>query len=52
MDEGTQIHDHLNIFHDLIFQLFNLDVKLDEEDKEVALLCSLPESWDPLIAST
>jgi hypothetical protein len=46
MKEGTKIVDHLNVFNTLICQLTSMDVKIDEEDKTVMLICSLLESWD------
>jgi hypothetical protein len=48
MKEGTKIVDHLNVFNTLICQLSSMEVKYEDEDKEVTLLCSLPESWDHL----
>jgi hypothetical protein len=51
MREGTKITDHLNVFNTLICQLNSMDVKPDDEDKVVTLLCSLPESWDHLVTS-
>jgi hypothetical protein len=51
MKEGTKISDHLNVFNTLICQLSSMEVKYKDEDKEVMLLCSLPESWDHLVTS-
>jgi hypothetical protein len=51
MKEGMKIADHLNVFNTLICQLNSMDVKLDDEDKAVTLLCSLPESWDHFVTS-
>jgi hypothetical protein len=51
MKEGTKITDHLNVFNTLIFQLSSIQVKYEDEDKEVKLLCSLLESWDHLVTS-
>ena len=42
MKEGTKIANHLNVFNTLIFQLSSMDVKIDDEDKAVNLLCTLP----------
>jgi hypothetical protein len=44
-----KIVDHLNVFNTLICQLNSMDVKLDDKDKEVTLLCSLPKAWDHLV---
>jgi hypothetical protein len=51
MKEGTKIVDHLNVFNTLICQLSSMDVTYEDEDKEVTLLCSLPESWDHLVTT-
>jgi hypothetical protein len=51
MTEGTKIVDHLNVFNTLICQLSSMEVKYEDEDKEVTLLCSFPESWDHLVTS-
>jgi hypothetical protein len=51
MKEGTKIIDHLNVFNTLICQLTNMEVKFEDEDKAVTLLCSLPESWDHLVTT-
>ena len=51
MKEGTKITDHFNVFNTLIFQLSSMDVKIDEEDKTVNLLCTLPESWGQVVSS-
>jgi hypothetical protein len=39
MKEGTKIVDHLNIFNTLICQLTSMDVKYEDEDKEVTRYC-------------
>jgi len=49
MEEGTKFAEHLNEFNTLIFQLSDMDVKFEEEDKAITLLCSLPESWDHFV---
>ena len=51
MKEGMKIADHLNVFNTLIFQLSDMEVKMQEEDKVITLLCSMPESWDHFITS-
>ena len=43
MKEGTKIANHLNVFNVLTFLLSSMDVKIDDEDKSVNLLCTLPE---------
>jgi hypothetical protein len=51
MKEGTKVADHLNTFNTLIVQLTSMEVKFEDEDKAITLLCSLPESWDNLVTS-
>ena len=51
MKEGTNITYHLNVFNTLICQLNSMDVKIDDEDKAVNLLCTLPESWGQVVSS-
>lgn len=51
MKEGTKIADHLNIFNTLICHLSSMEVKIDDEDKAVNLLCTLPKSWDQVVSS-
>ena len=51
MKEGKKKNDHLNICNILICQLTSMDVKYEDEEKEVTLLCSLHESWDHLVTS-
>ena len=51
MKEGMNIADHFNFFNTLIFQLSSMDVKIDDEDKAVNLLCTLPESWGQVVSS-
>jgi hypothetical protein len=44
MKEGTKVVDYLNTFNTLIVQLNSMEVKFEDEDKAITLLCSLPES--------
>ena len=52
MKEGTKVVDHLNTFNTLIVQLTSMEVKFEDEDKAITLLCSLLKSWDNLVTST
>jgi hypothetical protein len=49
MKEGTKIDDHLNTFNTLIVQLTSMEVKFEDEEKDITLLCSLSESWDNIV---
>lgn len=44
MEEGSDLVNHINEFNRLVTQLTSIDVKLDEEDKALLLLVSLPDS--------
>jgi len=43
MKKGLSIDEHMNSYTKLLTDLVNVDVKIDEEDKLVILLNSLPE---------
>ena len=43
MKKGLSIDEHMNNYTKLLTDLVNVDVKIDEEDKAVILLNSLPE---------
>ena len=42
MEHGDSVIDHLNVFNTLISQLMSVDIKIEEEEKCITLLCSLP----------
>ena len=48
MNEGTTMLKHLNFFNKIIIDLLAVDVKINEEDKALILLSSLPQSYDHL----
>jgi hypothetical protein len=43
--EGISIISHLDTFDSLLMDLSNIDVKIDDEDQAILLLCSLPQSF-------
>src|SRR3954465_1206486 len=51
MEEGTPILQHLNAFNKIVSDLLALEVKMEEEDKALILLSSLPPSYDHLVES-
>src|SRR5438270_3424082 len=51
MKEGTPILQHLNLFNKIVSDLLSLEVKLEEEDKALLLLESLPTSYDHLVTT-
>lgn len=51
MKEGTNLLEHLNAYNMLNSQLVGFGVKLEEEDKAILLLASLPSSFDHLVTT-
>src|SRR4051812_47791045 len=49
--EGTPILQHLNVFNKIVSDLLALEVKLEEENKALILLSSLPTSYDHLVTT-
>ena len=49
MKKGTAVLEYLNFFNKVINELLTVDVKIDEKDKALILLSSLPKSYDHII---
>jgi hypothetical protein len=45
MTEGTKISDHLGVLNGIVSELESIGVKIDEEDKGLRLIWSLPPSY-------
>ena len=45
MIEGMSLEDHLTTFKEIVSDLENMEVKYDEVDLGLILLCSLPSSY-------
>ncbi len=46
MAEGTSLKDHLDEYNKLLLDLSNIGVEVDEEDKALILIYSLPKSFE------
>ena len=49
MQEDENVAEHTQWFDRMSMDLLNIGMELEEEDKNLLLLCSLFESFDPLI---
>ena len=49
MNEGTIVLEHLNFFNKVISEFLAVDVKIDDKDKALILLSSLPQSYDHIV---
>jgi hypothetical protein len=45
MGEGTKIYDHLSTLNNIVSELESIKVKIDDEDKALRLILSLPPSY-------
>jgi len=45
MDEGTKISDHLSTLNNIVSELESIEVKIDDADKALRLILSLPPSY-------
>jgi len=51
MHKWTVVLEHLNFFKKVISELLAIDVKIDEENKALILLSSLPKSYDHIVTT-
>ncbi|CAK8537510.1 unnamed protein product [Lathyrus sativus] len=46
MDEHTKVSDHLSVLKGIVSELVIIGVKIDDEDKALRLIWSLPSSYE------
>jgi hypothetical protein len=51
MKDGTKLNDHFKTIKELVDQLAAIGVTIDEENQVMALLGSLPESFDTIVTA-
>ena len=51
MQEGSNLAEHINVFNQLLADLVKVEVKFDDEDREIILLCSLSRSYEHLVTT-
>ena len=49
MEEGSSIKDHIAQFNKIVLDLKSVEVKIDDEDQAIVLLCSFPVSYENLV---
>ena len=49
IEECKNLMEHVNVFNGVVDQLTKVDVEVEEEDKALLLLTSLPDSCNNLI---
>lgn len=52
MKEGAFVAEHLNEFHVITSQLAFVKITLDDEIRDILLMCSMPDSWENLIVAS
>ncbi|KAE8695213.1 Oxygen-dependent coproporphyrinogen-III oxidase [Hibiscus syriacus] len=51
MEDNHDLAQHVNVFNQIISDLAQLDVKIEDEDKAMILLCSLPPSYEYMLTT-
>ncbi|GKA25491.1 hypothetical protein Tco_0711600 [Tanacetum coccineum] len=49
LEEGSNLHDHINSFNQLVCQLANVDDAIKDEEQALLMLSSLPKSYKPFM---
>ena len=51
MQEGLDLVEHLNVFNQMVADLARREVIVDDEEKTIILLCSLPPSYEHVVTT-
>ena len=51
MQEGSDLTAHINVFNQLVADLLKVEVKVEDGDGAIILLCSLPGSYEHLVTT-
>ena len=51
IQEGSDLATHINVFNQLVADLLKVEVKVDDGDGAIILLCSLPSSYEHLVTT-
>ncbi|KAE8683204.1 hypothetical protein F3Y22_tig00111213pilonHSYRG00462 [Hibiscus syriacus] len=51
MQDDPDLAQHVNVFNQIISDLARLDVKIEDEDRAMILLCSLPPSYEHMVTT-
>jgi hypothetical protein len=51
MSDGNSVNGHLNVFNTVLIKLSSVDIKINDEDKCISLLCYFPNLWDILVVA-
>ncbi|KAE8715770.1 hypothetical protein F3Y22_tig00110160pilonHSYRG00432 [Hibiscus syriacus] len=51
MQDDHDLAQHVNVFNQIVSDLARLDVKIEDEDRAMILLCSLPPSYEHMVTT-
>src|SRR6266498_89766 len=51
MQEGSDLAEHINVFNQLVTDLVKVEMTVEDEDRAIILLCSLPGSYEHLVTT-
>ena len=51
MQEGSDLAEHINVFNQSVANLVKVEVTVEDEDRAIILLCSLPGSYEHLVTT-